>query len=81
MFNQWEAMVPMPTAVLHPAVAANDQRIYMFGGEDAMQNPVRMIQVYHIGRNMWSMMETRTVKNVSAPAAVIDDKIYIIGGR
>lgn len=45
MFNQWEAMVPMPTAVLHPAVAANDQRIYMFGGEDAMQNPVRMIQV------------------------------------
>ncbi|KAK9957469.1 hypothetical protein ABG768_011713 [Culter alburnus] len=80
MFNQWEAMAPMPTAVLHPAVAANDQRIYVFGGEDALQNPVRLIQVYHISRNLWSRLETRTVKNVCAPAAVIEDKIYIVGG-
>lgn len=29
---------------------------------------------------MWSKMENRTIKNVSAPAAVIDEKIYIIGG-
>ncbi|XP_007250891.2 kelch-like protein 38 [Astyanax mexicanus] len=80
MFNQWELMSPMPTAVQHPAVAAHNQRIYVFGGEDAMQNPVRMIQVYHIGRNLWCRMENRTVKNVCAPAAVIDNKIYIIGG-
>ncbi|KAI1894166.1 hypothetical protein AGOR_G00113020 [Albula goreensis] len=80
MFNLWEPMAPMPTPVLHPAVAANDQRIYMFGGEDAMQNPVRMIQVYHITRNLWSRLETRTVKNVCAPAVTIEDKIYIIGG-
>ncbi|XP_061574247.1 kelch-like protein 38 [Cololabis saira] len=80
MFNQWELMAPMPEAVLHPAVAATNQRIYVFGGEDAMQNPVRLIQVYHIGRNLWSKMENRTVKNVSAPAVVMDDKIYIIGG-
>lgn len=45
MFNQWELMAPMPEAVLHPAVAATNQRIYVFGGENAMQNPVRMIQV------------------------------------
>ncbi|XP_051573819.1 kelch-like protein 38 isoform X2 [Myxocyprinus asiaticus] len=80
MFNQWEAMAPMPTAVLHAAVAAHDQRIYVFGGEDAMQKPVRMIQVYHIGRNLWCKMENRTVKNVCVPAAVIDGKIYIVGG-
>ena len=30
MFNQWETMSPMPEAVLHPAVAATDQRIYVF---------------------------------------------------
>lgn len=46
MFNQWEAMAPMPEAVLHPAVAVANQRIYVFGGEDAMQNPVRIIQVH-----------------------------------
>lgn len=38
-------------------------------------------QVYHISRNFWSKLETRTVKNVCAPAAVIEDKIYIIGGE
>ncbi|RVE62433.1 hypothetical protein OJAV_G00157140 [Oryzias javanicus] len=80
MFNQWEWMAPMPEAVLHPAVAATNQRIYMFGGEDALKNPVRLIQVYHIGRNMWSKMENRTVKNVSAPAVVVDELIYIVGG-
>ncbi|KAM6968174.1 kelch-like protein 38 [Aplochiton taeniatus] len=80
MFNQWESMAPMPETVLHPAVAAVDQRIYVFGGEDALQNPVRIIQVYHIARNLWSKFENRTVKNISAPAAVIDNKIYIIGG-
>lgn len=40
-------MSPMPEAVLHPAVAATNQRIYVFGGEDTMQNPVRIIQVAH----------------------------------
>uniref|UniRef100_A0A3Q3R955 BTB domain-containing protein n=2 Tax=Monopterus albus TaxID=43700 RepID=A0A3Q3R955_MONAL len=80
MFNQWESVAPMPEAVLHPAVAATNQRIYVFGGEDTLQNPVRIIQVYHITRNMWSKMENRTVKNVSAPAVIMDDKIYIIGG-
>lgn len=49
MFNQWESMAPMPVAVLHPAVAATNQRIYMFGGEDTLQNPVRIIQVRHCG--------------------------------
>lgn len=38
-------------------------------------------QVYHISRNLWSRLETRTVKNVCAPAAIIEDKIYIIGGE
>ncbi|XP_035986248.1 kelch-like protein 38 [Fundulus heteroclitus] len=80
MFNQWESVSPIPEAVLHPAVAATNQRIYMFGGQDATQNPARLIQVYHIGRNMWSKMENRTVKNVSAPAVVLDEKIYIVGG-
>lgn len=37
--------------------------------------------MYHISRNLWSRLETRTVKNVCAPAAVIEDKIYIVGGE
>ncbi|CAM2107007.1 kelch-like protein 38 [Caretta caretta] len=80
IYNIWENMANMPVAVLHPAVAAKDQRIYLFGGEDVMQNPVRLIQVYHISRNMWFRMETRMVKNVCAPAVLIGDRIIIVGG-
>ena len=43
--NVWEMMANMPVGVLHPAVAVKDQRLYLFGGEDVMQNPVRLIQV------------------------------------
>ncbi|KAK9403043.1 kelch-like 38 [Crotalus adamanteus] len=80
IYNIWEDMANIPTAVLHPAVSAKDQRIYLFGGEDLMQNPVRLIQVYHVSRNMWFRMETRMVKNVCAPAVLIGDRIFIIGG-
>ncbi|XP_043922523.1 kelch-like protein 38 [Protopterus annectens] len=80
IFSVWESMSSMPVAVLHSAVAAKDHRIYLFGGEDIMQNPVRLIQVYNVPRNMWFRMETRMVKNVCAPAVVIGDRIIIVGG-
>nr|XP_003219460.1 PREDICTED: kelch-like protein 38 [Anolis carolinensis] len=80
IYSVWEHVANMPVAVLHPAVSAKDQRIYLFGGEDMIQNPVRLIQVYHVSRNMWFRMETRMVKNVCAPAALIGDRIYIVGG-
>ncbi|XP_053571309.1 kelch-like protein 38 [Bombina bombina] len=80
IYNKWETMASIPVAVLHPAIAAADQRIYLFGGQDVMQNPVRLIQVYHTSRNMWFRMETRMVKNVCAPAVVVGDQIFIIGG-
>nr|XP_048313393.1 kelch-like protein 38 [Myodes glareolus] len=76
----WESMANMPVAVLNPAVAVKDQRLYLFGGEDIMQNPVRLIQVYHISRNTWFKMETRMIKNVCAPAVVLGERIVIVGG-
>ncbi|XP_004680047.1 PREDICTED: kelch-like protein 38 [Condylura cristata] len=76
----WERMASMPVGVLHPAVAVKDQRLYLFGGEDIMQNPVRLIQVYHISRNTWFKMETRMIKNVCAPAVVLGERIVIVGG-
>ncbi|XP_004697717.1 kelch-like protein 38 [Echinops telfairi] len=78
--NVWERMASMPVGVLHPAVAVKDQRLYLFGGEDVLQNPVRLIQVYHISRNTWFKMETRMIKNVCAPAVVLGGQIVIVGG-
>ncbi|XP_048215076.1 kelch-like protein 38 isoform X2 [Perognathus longimembris pacificus] len=78
--DAWQTMASMPVGVLHPAVAVKDQRLYLFGGEDVMQNPVRLIQVYHISRNTWFKMETRMIKNVCAPAVVLGQRIVIVGG-
>ncbi|XP_007456104.1 PREDICTED: kelch-like protein 38 [Lipotes vexillifer] len=78
--NARERMASVPLGVLHPAVAVKDQRLYLFGGEDIMQNPVRLIQVYHISRNTWFKMETRMIKNVCAPAVVLGERIVIVGG-
>ncbi|KAM4864626.1 kelch-like protein 38 isoform 2-T2 [Thomomys bottae] len=77
--NAWQTMASMPVGVLHPAVAVKDQRLYLLGGEDVMQNPVRLIQVYHISRNTWFKMETRMIKNVCAPAVVLGQHIVIVG--
>ncbi|XP_040586491.1 kelch-like protein 38 isoform X2 [Mesocricetus auratus] len=79
--DAWESMAGMPVAVLQPAVAVKDQRLYLFGGEDIMQNPVRLVQVYHISRNTWFKMETRMIKNVCAPAVVLGERIVIVGGQ
>ncbi|XP_004838049.1 kelch-like protein 38 [Heterocephalus glaber] len=78
--NVWERVASMPVGVLHPAVAVKDQRLYLFGGEDTMQSPVRLIQVYHLSRNSWFKMETRMVKNVCGPAALLGERIVIVGG-
>ncbi|XP_012887659.1 PREDICTED: kelch-like protein 38 [Dipodomys ordii] len=78
--DTWQTMASMPVGVLHPAVAVKDQRLYLFGGEDVMQNPVRLTQVYHISRNTWFKMETRMIKNVCAPAVVLGQRIVIVGG-
>ncbi|XP_069776361.1 kelch-like protein 38 [Narcine bancroftii] len=80
VFGLWERMSSMPVAVLHPATAAANQRLYVLGGQDAAQNAARLIQVYNISRNMWFRMETRMVKNICGPAAVVGDRIIIIGG-
>uniref|UniRef100_A0AAV2K9M6 BTB domain-containing protein n=1 Tax=Knipowitschia caucasica TaxID=637954 RepID=A0AAV2K9M6_KNICA len=91
MFNQWESMAPMPTAVLHPAAVANDQKIYVFGGEDAIQNPVRLIQVnksytrrmiaYDTKANKFVKCENLKVRRMHHSATVINNKLYITGGR
>ncbi|XP_006990732.1 kelch-like protein 38 isoform X2 [Peromyscus maniculatus bairdii] len=36
----WESMADMPVAVLHPAVAVKDQRLYLFGGVPHFQKHV-----------------------------------------
>lgn len=59
----WESMASMPVGVLHPAVAVKDQRLYLFGGEDVMQNPVRLIQVWeraHMHAHAYTCMCTYT---------------------
>ena len=68
--NVWERMASMPVGVLHPAVAVKDQRLYLFGGEDIMQNPVRLIQVNSTSHHTCAHTHTRmhTCIQVNGPS-------------
>lgn len=71
----------MPEAVLHPAVAASNQRIYVFGGEDAMQNPVRIIQVNSFDqcrRSHLSSFISFTLASCLPPAGVSHREEHVV---
>ncbi|XP_078449578.1 kelch-like protein 38 isoform X1 [Lampetra planeri] len=79
--GEWRWAAPMPVAVGQPAVAAVQGRIYVIGGEELRsKTPARIIQIYNTECDAWFRLETRMVKNISAPAVVVDDKIIVIGG-
>ncbi|PIO25967.1 hypothetical protein AB205_0110380 [Aquarana catesbeiana] len=114
IYNTWGTMANMPVAVLHPAVAAKDQRIYLFGGEDVMQNPVRLIQgasyqfrsmlssefycgkpkswlfiagytkriiAYDVTKNTFVKCADMKDRRMHHGATVMQNKIYVTGGR
>ncbi|KAH0617453.1 hypothetical protein JD844_015704 [Phrynosoma platyrhinos] len=89
IYNVWEHVANMPVAVLHPAVSAKDQRIYLFGGEDMMQNPVRLIQVRYTRRviaydtkiNKFVKCADMKERRMHHGATAINEKLYVTGGR
>ncbi|XP_041725257.1 kelch-like protein 38 isoform X2 [Coregonus clupeaformis] len=91
--QRWQWLAKLPLRLYKASYVCIHSILYVVGGlslsmasgDSSVSATVYTLslktnQVYHISRNLWSRLETRTVKNVCAPAAVIEDKIYIIGG-
>ena len=91
--NAWEAVAPMAAGRNHLPVAVLDGKLYAVGGEsddglDAGDDPLRPVFVclssverYDPALNAWEAVAPMAAARVLAAAAVLDGKLYAVGGR
>jgi N-acetylneuraminic acid mutarotase len=79
--NQWTTSAPPPYSVRQGAAATTTgtkapKRIYVFaGGPDS-----NLTQIYNPNTNNWTMGASMPTPKQNSAVAVLDDKIYLIGG-
>lgn len=84
--GQWSKKKPMPAGLHRCAVVAYGDRIYLFGGFKypdsgaAAWQPVDAAWKYDPSSDEWSPLAAMPSKRGAASAAVVDGKIYVIGG-
>lgn len=83
--DSWGAAgLRMPTARSGMGWATFNNRIYIVGGEtiDAhMFAAVRAFEAYDPATNQWSSLPVMTIARYGVGAAVIGDRLYVIGGH
>jgi N-acetylneuraminic acid mutarotase len=83
--NAWTALQPMTLPRNHLDTAYLDGKIYALGGSvgsclGGWASNVPMNETYDIGTNTWSTSAPMPTARSGIGAAVIDSKIYVIGG-
>ncbi len=84
--NQWTKKKPMALPSHHVALTEYRGKIYAFGGFVYPQSgppswvPVNNAYEYDPATDTWKALAPMPVKRGSAVAAVVGDKIYVIGG-
>jgi len=85
--NTWTTLKPMTLPRNHLDVAYLDGKLYAIGGKVGSCFPggfgsnVPMTESYDIAHNTWSTMAPMPTARSGMGAAVIDNKIYVIGGE
>src|SRR6266850_4568085 len=84
--NQWTKKKPMPLASHHVSFTEHKGKIYAFGGFVFPQSgppawvPINNAWEYDPANDNWKALASLPTKRGSAVAAVVGDKIYVIGG-
>jgi N-acetylneuraminic acid mutarotase len=90
--NTWTSEAPLPTACGFSGSASLNNDIYVFGGETANFNSLRSLQVYDSVSNTWIDQSTNgpapgllpgtwPPAKEGAVACLVNDRIYLCGGR
>jgi N-acetylneuraminic acid mutarotase len=85
--NGWTSMRPMTLPRNHHDVAYLDGKLYVIGGTvgscfpNGLASNVSMNEVYDIATDTWSTGAPMPAARSGLGAAVIDGKIYVIGGE
>lgn len=92
--DTWKALPPLPTKRGSPVAAAVDGKIYVIGGasthpgsKETAVHPARphrsmdTNEVYDPATNTWETRQTMPTARNHAYVGVVNNKIYVIGGR
>jgi N-acetylneuraminic acid mutarotase len=84
--NSWSFSAPMPTTVMYAAAGATTgeaalRRIYVIGGFTDDYDVLGDVQVYDPQNGSWTLGESMPSARNSHTVAVVDDRLYAIGGK
>jgi N-acetylneuraminic acid mutarotase len=77
----WGMRASVLVALSELAMAESNGKIYMLGGYPSSRVTSRVVQVYDIASDSWSLGPELPVQNNHGMAATVDGKIYLIGGQ
>lgn len=76
----WIARPHLQTARSHPATVSYKGKVYVFGGGGPNFLSLDTVEIYDPQREAWSWGSPMPTHRSGAVAAVIDDRIYVMGG-
>lgn len=80
--DDWERLGDIPAGVHHAGFASHDGKLYIIGGyRDHAFNPTDQVHIYDIKSGAWRSGAAMPTSRGSVVATVIDDKIYVVGGK
>ena len=81
--NTWESLPDLPFPILEPGIAVVGENVFVLGGstlENGSQTASEKVCFYDVRRKQWGMASSLPKRIQFAAVAVIDDRIYVIGG-
>jgi N-acetylneuraminic acid mutarotase len=85
--DKWQTTAPLPIALNHVMPAAVRGKIYVIGGQTSEQSEpdkagfVNTVYEYDPAANRWTARAPMPSARSGGAAAVVDNKIYVAGGR
>lgn len=83
--DSWNSKRPMPKPRDHLASAVVDKKIYVIGGRQPWGGPLwkdlNMNEMYDPKLDKWSTLEPLPTNRSGLSAALVDGKIYVLGGE
>ena len=84
--NTWHTVANMPTPRVEPQTAVFSNEIYVFGGYDrkgprGTRRNKRIVEMYDTRTDTWIKKRDMPNLRMDFTTAVVDGKIYVIGGR
>lgn len=80
--NTWSSKASMPTARTHPkAVQADNGKIYVVGGRLGGYDFSSIVEVYDPATDSWSSAANMPTARIQMGIAVVNGKIFVIGGE